>query len=55
MPSKFISLATKTNVVNSLNSSSSIIPMLEFRNELLNQDKKNYIIILENIVSLLEN
>lgn len=55
VPSKFISLATKTNVVNSLNSSSSIIPMLEFRNELLNQDKKNYIIILENIVSLLEN
>nr|YP_010690217.1 hypothetical protein PQ570_mgp19 [Neopestalotiopsis cubana]WBU13056.1 hypothetical protein [Neopestalotiopsis cubana] len=55
VPSKFISLATKTNVVNSLNSSSSIISMLEFRNELLNQDKKNYIIILENIVSLLEN
>lgn len=54
VPSKFIEISLKNNVVYSLNSSSDIISMLEFRNDILNQSKKNYITILENIVSLLE-
>lgn len=39
---------------NSFNSS-SVISMLELKNELISPYKDNYIIVLENIVSLLEN